>query len=51
MTTANDGDALEIAFYVSDKDAREIENSVISPIKIDGIEQTRVPRLDLTFRE
>jgi len=43
------GEQLEIAFYLSDDEALQINDSVIGPIKFDRVEETRIPRADLSF--
>jgi hypothetical protein len=43
------GEDLEIAFYVDDETINTATGSVIGSIKPDGVEITKIPRLNLTF--
>jgi len=46
---AEHGDDLEIAFCVDRDTLDEANDSVIGSIKLDGVEKSKTPRLDLTF--
>lgn len=46
---ARHGDDVRVAFSLSDDEATAINDATIGPIKIDGIELTTPPRIDLCF--
>lgn len=48
---AEHGDDLEIAFYADEETINTSNDSVVGAIKVDGVENTSPPRLDLAFKD